>query len=174
MGLDNLADRADTAELNAENVSTAPLNNAPKQMFESRRGGSQGGVLRYVNPLHAPTRSEVKEDEDYLRDFLIGSTVGAAGGALTGLALKRNILGAILLGLGTGGAAGVVRSFDKRSDPPGLNPIYTVPSGARLGALTGAITGLGLGRATGFGMLPGLAIGTVSGTLGGALASPMM
>ena len=166
LGLDMLAD----------NISPIPEGLLPR-VVEERLSAPvpppETSWTEYVNPLNAPSLHATQVGNDYIKDVLIGSLIGAAGGAGMGSLLRKPLPLSILLGVGTGGLAGLLRSYDKRSDPPGISPRFTIPAGARLGAVAGALSGAGLGHYTGYGSLAGALAGTAAGTLGGALTSPL-
>lgn len=127
-----------------------------------------------VNPFRAPTPQEAADMDSYPKAAILGLLGGGAAGTLMGTLAKRNPLSYGALGAGTGALAALIRHFDQSSDPPGLSPVYTIPSGLRLGALVGGGAGAALGKATGLGILPGLLAGAGSGSVGGALASGMV
>ncbi len=127
-----------------------------------------------MNPLHAPTQQEVKDLESYPRAGLLGALAGGATGTLFGALTKRKPLMFGGLGAGAGALSALLRHYDQRSDPPGLSPVYTIPSGLRLGALAGGGAGALLGKATGLGVLPGLLAGAGSGAAGGGIVSNMV
>lgn len=134
--------------------------------------GESSVIARHMNPLRAPRTEELKKDEAYLKILAQGLLAGGAAGVLSGALAKQNPITHSLLGALSGGVGAITRRFDLGADPPGLSPVYTVPAGARLGALAGGLTGAAAGRLSGAGILPGLLTGAISGATGGAVASP--
>lgn len=119
----------------------------------------------------APTPREAEEMNSYARAGVVGGLSGAALSAIVAAMLKRPMLPHLAVGTGSGLLSGIARQYDQSSDPPGLSPVYTIPSGLRLGALTGALAGIPLGRATGMGVFPGILSGALSGAAGGGAVS---
>lgn len=143
-----------------------------------RSGMLPGGFN--INPSRPPTQAELKEQNDYAKAAILGALGGTAIGGLTGTVLKRSPLGALshaLIGAGAGTAGAIVRQYNLGADPPGLNPIYTVPAGIREGMLPGLVIGGVAGAKTSrtpLGVLGGMLTGGLAGGTGGALASPWM
>lgn len=128
----------------------------------------------HMNPFRAPTPQEASDMESYPKAAILGTLGGGAAGTLLGALAKRNPLKFGGIGAGAGALAALIRHYDQSSDPPGLSPVYTIPSGLRLGALTGAGSGALLGKLTGTGVLPGLLAGVGAGAVGGGLVSGMV
>jgi len=170
LGLENLEQQAPEEGVSPQiSPALAALLSTQEQMPKTKRPSM---TARYINPLRAPKAEELKEEEAYLKALAEGALAGGAGGTLAGVLARRNPIPYLLMGAGTGGIGGLVRRFDVGADPPGLSPVYTIPAGARLGALTGALSGAALGRLSRFGVVPGALTGTLAGGLGGAVASP--
>lgn len=119
----------------------------------------------------APTPQEAATMNSYVRSGIVGGLAGTAVSALFAILTKQPILPHLAVGAGAGLLSGITRQYDQNSDPPGLSPIYTVPSGLRLGGLTGALAGLPLGRLSGAGMLSGALSGALGGAAGGGAVS---
>lgn len=136
------------------------------------RSPSGGGFA--VNPFRAPTPQEASDMDAYPKAGILGGLAGGAAGVLLGALAKRNPLQYGALGAGTGAAAALLRHYDQSSDPPGLSPVYTIPSGLRLGGLTGVGTGALLGKTTRLGTLPAMLAGGLTGAVGGGIVSGMV
>jgi hypothetical protein len=121
--------------------------------------------------LSAPTPEQASSMNDYMRSGIVGGITGGAIATLLAAIMHRPILPHLGVGTGAGLLAGLARQYDKDSDPPGLSPVYTIPSGFRLGALTGAIAGVPLGRFARTGMLAGGLTGAISGGVSGGAVS---
>jgi hypothetical protein len=119
----------------------------------------------------APTPQEADAMNAYMRSAIVGGATGTAISAILAAITKRSIPRHMAVGLGSGILSGIARQYDQASDPPGLSPVYTIPSGLRLGGLTGALSGAALGRLTGAGVIPGLLSGGLSGAVSGRAVS---
>jgi hypothetical protein len=172
LGMQELAASAPPQVQQQRIPSPAEIQAVKNEWIGRQKPAETDSLIRYINPLHAPRMEELKKDEAYLKILAQGLLAGGAAGVLAGALTKQNPLAHSLLGALSGGVGAVTRRFDLGADPPGLSPVYTVPAGARLGALSGGLTGAAAGRISGLGALPGLLTGVISGAAGGTIASP--
>lgn len=146
-------------------------------MEEAKRrsaGGGLGNFLAVHNPVQAPTQHQREFINGYAKSAIVGALVGGSTGALLGRLIWDDTLRHALLGAASGLTGATVRHYDQNSDPPGLNPVYTFPAGARLGGASGTVAGGLLGHLSGAGAIKGAVTGALTGGLSGAAISTLM
>lgn len=146
-------------------------------MEEARRRSASGGLGNFLavhNPVQAPTQHQRDFINSYAKSAIVGALIGTSTGALLGKLVWNDALRHALLGGASGLTGALVRHYDQNSDPPGLNPVYTFPAGARLGGASGGIAGALLGNLSNTGAMKGALTGALSGGLSGAAISSLI